>query len=91
MKAHVRVLLLFSLFLSNSLTPPCGLLQVVYDVRGMLEKNRDTFRDDILNLLRESRSVTARLLLVAIRKLGIECLDQGHEIFSSTFSFISFV
>ncbi|KAE8290503.1 Unconventional myosin-X Unconventional myosin-10 [Larimichthys crocea] len=28
---------------------------VVYDVRGMLEKNRDTFRDDILNLLRESR------------------------------------
>uniref|UniRef100_A0A3B5ANI8 Myosin X n=1 Tax=Stegastes partitus TaxID=144197 RepID=A0A3B5ANI8_9TELE len=28
---------------------------VVYDVRGMLEKNRDTFRDDILNMLRESR------------------------------------
>ncbi|KAG7273321.1 LOW QUALITY PROTEIN: hypothetical protein CRUP_014431, partial [Coryphaenoides rupestris] len=28
---------------------------VVYDVRGMLEKNRDTFRDDVLNLLRESR------------------------------------
>lgn len=38
-----------------SLTPSCGWLQVVYDVRGMLEKNRDTFRDDILNLLRESR------------------------------------
>ncbi|XP_070988530.1 unconventional myosin-X [Oncorhynchus clarkii lewisi] len=29
--------------------------EVVYDVRGILEKNRDTFRDDILNLLRESR------------------------------------
>uniref|UniRef100_A0A8C5AKZ6 Myosin X n=1 Tax=Gadus morhua TaxID=8049 RepID=A0A8C5AKZ6_GADMO len=29
--------------------------EVVYDVRGMLEKNRDTFRDDVLNLLRESR------------------------------------
>lgn len=29
--------------------------EVVYDVRGMLEKNRDTFRDDILNLMRESR------------------------------------
>ncbi|KAM9323222.1 unconventional myosin-X isoform 2-T2 [Pholidichthys leucotaenia] len=29
--------------------------EVVYDVRGMLEKNRDTFRDDILNMLRESR------------------------------------
>ncbi|KAM6954047.1 unconventional myosin-X [Aplochiton taeniatus] len=29
--------------------------EVVYDVRGTLEKNRDTFRDDILNLLRESR------------------------------------
>ncbi|XP_053507195.1 unconventional myosin-X [Ictalurus furcatus] len=28
--------------------------EVVYDVRGILEKNRDTFRDDILNLLRES-------------------------------------
>ncbi|XP_056246717.1 unconventional myosin-X isoform X1 [Seriola aureovittata] len=29
--------------------------EVVYDMRGMLEKNRDTFRDDILNMLRESR------------------------------------
>uniref|UniRef100_A0AAR2IY67 Myosin X n=1 Tax=Pygocentrus nattereri TaxID=42514 RepID=A0AAR2IY67_PYGNA len=29
--------------------------EVVYDVRGILEKNRDTFRDDILNILRESR------------------------------------
>ncbi|XP_054616565.1 unconventional myosin-X isoform X2 [Dunckerocampus dactyliophorus] len=29
--------------------------EVVYDVRGTLEKNRDTFRDDVLNLLRESR------------------------------------
>nr|XP_057921483.1 unconventional myosin-X isoform X2 [Doryrhamphus excisus] len=29
--------------------------EVVYDVRGTLEKNRDTFRDDVLYLLRESR------------------------------------
>uniref|UniRef100_A0A673M6M4 Unconventional myosin-X-like n=1 Tax=Sinocyclocheilus rhinocerous TaxID=307959 RepID=A0A673M6M4_9TELE len=29
--------------------------EVVYNVRGILEKNRDTFRDDILNLLRDSR------------------------------------
>lgn len=32
--------------------------QVQYDVRGILEKNRDTFRDDLLNLLRESRYVS---------------------------------
>ncbi|XP_041100399.1 unconventional myosin-X-like [Polyodon spathula] len=29
--------------------------EVLYDVRGILEKNRDTFREDILNLLQESR------------------------------------
>lgn len=29
--------------------------EVLYDARGILEKNRDTFRDDLLNLLRESR------------------------------------
>ncbi|KAM8967428.1 unconventional myosin-X [Pelodytes ibericus] len=29
--------------------------EVLYDLRGTLEKNRDTFRDDLLNLLRESR------------------------------------
>ncbi|XP_028593796.2 unconventional myosin-X isoform X1 [Podarcis muralis] len=28
--------------------------EVQYDVRGILEKNRDTFRDNLLNLLRES-------------------------------------
>uniref|UniRef100_W5L1D5 Myosin X, like 1 n=1 Tax=Astyanax mexicanus TaxID=7994 RepID=W5L1D5_ASTMX len=29
--------------------------EVLYDVRGVLEKNRDTFRDDILNMLKDSR------------------------------------
>ncbi|XP_035377707.1 unconventional myosin-X [Electrophorus electricus] len=29
--------------------------EVLYDVRGVLEKNRDTFRDDILNMLQDSR------------------------------------
>uniref|UniRef100_A0A4W3IDA8 Myosin X n=1 Tax=Callorhinchus milii TaxID=7868 RepID=A0A4W3IDA8_CALMI len=29
--------------------------EVLYHVKGILEKNRDTFRDDVLNLLRESR------------------------------------
>ncbi|XP_041117513.1 unconventional myosin-X-like [Polyodon spathula] len=29
--------------------------EVLYDVRGILEKNRDTFRDDILNMVKDSR------------------------------------
>ncbi|KAJ8004413.1 hypothetical protein DPEC_G00135460 [Dallia pectoralis] len=29
--------------------------EVLYDVRGILEKNRDTFRDDILNMLKDSK------------------------------------
>ena len=58
-----------------------------YDVRGILEKNRDTFRDDLLNLLRESRYVSLfpktslaskvifvqMLLIHKYRKKLIEC------------------
>jgi len=29
--------------------------EVFYDVNGLLEKNRDTFRDDMLKVLRESK------------------------------------
>ncbi|XP_031661697.1 unconventional myosin-X [Oncorhynchus kisutch] len=29
--------------------------EVLYDVRGVLQKNRDTFRDDVLNMLKDSR------------------------------------
>ena len=31
--------------------------EVTYQVDGLLEKNRDTFRDDILKMLKESRWV----------------------------------
>ena len=31
--------------------------EVFYDVNGLLEKNRDTFRDDVLKVLKESRFV----------------------------------
>lgn len=44
---------------------PCWCVQVVYDVRGMLQKNRDPFRDDVLNLLKESRSVCSPSLYAA--------------------------
>ncbi|MGH0117544.1 UNVERIFIED_CONTAM: hypothetical protein FKN15_038064, partial [Acipenser sinensis] len=29
--------------------------EVLYDARGILEKNRDTFRDDVLNMVKDSR------------------------------------
>ena len=31
--------------------------EVFYDINGLLEKNRDTFRDDILKVLKDSRQV----------------------------------
>ena len=31
--------------------------EVFYDTKGLLEKNRDTFRDDILKVLKDSRQV----------------------------------
>lgn len=37
--------------------------QVLYDVREILEKNRDTFRDDILFILKDSRWVGHALFL----------------------------
>lgn len=37
------------------------IFQVLYDVRGILEKNRDTFRDDILFILKDSRYLTLPL------------------------------
>lgn len=39
-----------------------SVFQVLYDVRGFLEKNRDTFRDDILNMLKDSRYVLVMLV-----------------------------
>ena len=34
--------------------------EVTYQVDGLLEKNRDTFRDDILKMLKDSRWAGAR-------------------------------
>ena len=31
--------------------------EVFYDVHGLLEKNRDTFRDDMLKVLKDTKSV----------------------------------
>ncbi len=36
--------------------------EVFYDVDGLLEKNRDNFRVDILKVLKDSRSVWANLV-----------------------------
>lgn len=50
---HVRVEGLHDLY--GAALVAVSVLQVLYDVRGFLEKNRDTFRDDILNMLKDSR------------------------------------
>ena len=57
---HVRVEELYDLYCTVLVA--LSVLQVLYDVRGFLEKNRDTFRDDILNMLKDSRY--APLMLV---------------------------
>lgn len=50
---HVNVEMLNELYCTVLVA--LSVLQVLYDVRGFLEKNRDTFRDDILNMLKDSR------------------------------------
>lgn len=50
---HVNVEVLNGLH--SAVLVALSVLQVLYDVRGFLEKNRDTFRDDILNMLKDSR------------------------------------
>lgn len=52
--------------------------KVQYDVRGILEKNRDTFRDDLLNLLRESRYVYWGLFQEVVSKQITTCANVSH-------------
>ena len=39
--------------------------EVMYDTYGLLDKNRDTFRDDILKVLKESRLVAIQCVCYA--------------------------
>lgn len=57
---HVNVEVINDLY--GTVLVDLSALQVLYDVRGFLEKNRDTFRDDVLNMLKDSRY--APLMLV---------------------------
>lgn len=57
---HVNVEVLIDLYCT--VLVGLSVLQVLYDVRGFLEKNRDTFRDDILNMLKDSRYVPLTLV-----------------------------
>ncbi|XP_053327663.1 unconventional myosin-X-like [Spea bombifrons] len=54
--------------------------EVTYDIRGFLEKNRDTFRDDILNMLRDSRlDFIYDLFEKVCSRSGEETLKMGTQ------------
>ncbi|XP_041927967.1 unconventional myosin-X isoform X3 [Alosa sapidissima] len=53
--------------------------EVLYEVSGFLEKNRDTFRDDILNLLKESRSDFVYELFERIPCQNVESLRNSKH------------
>ncbi|XP_062386818.1 unconventional myosin-X isoform X1 [Sardina pilchardus] len=53
--------------------------EVLYEVSGFLEKNRDTFRDDILNLLKESRSDFVYELFERIPRKNVESLRNSKH------------
>lgn len=77
---HVNVEMLNDLY--SIVLVALSALQVLYDVRGFLEKNRDTFRDDILNMLKDSRY--APLMLVRRPHLlgwtkPLSCNNQTKE------------
>lgn len=60
--------------------------EVFYDVNGLLDKNRDTFRDDMLKVLKDTKLVTRRAHTIDSRVKGLETVWAYGDMGASTFN-----
>ena len=62
------------------------IFQVFYEIKGFLEKNRDTLRDDLLNTLKESRFPLLLFIFFCLLSYHISVIVVKYLMFTFSLS-----